>query len=60
MTHVEAKRIWDYAGGQFKLTPEELAHVSSCDACQRLFRICVHVVNPPKPRPPEEKDRKTA
>jgi hypothetical protein len=39
--HIRVKRMWQYAHMKVELTSEELAHMSECELCLKLFKICV-------------------
>jgi hypothetical protein len=32
--------MWHYVHLKAELTPDELTHVSDCQLCQKLFKIC--------------------
>src|SRR5262245_48198312 len=39
--HIMVRRMWAYVHMKAEPTPEELAHMFTCQTCLSLFRICV-------------------
>ena len=46
VNHIRVKRMWQYAHMKVELTVEELAHMSNCELCLKLFKICVLTESP--------------
>ena len=44
--HIRVKRMWAYVHKHTGLSLEELAHVSECELCLSLFKVCVHSETP--------------
>ena len=40
-THIDLKRLWSYVGAFGEMDEAEYAHLSDCDHCRAVFRICV-------------------
>jgi hypothetical protein len=40
--------MWEYVHMKAELTAEEQAHLSDCENCQRLFKICMLAESPDK------------
>jgi len=45
-SHITVRRMWDYVHSNLELSSKEQAHVSSCAACLRLFKLCSTAPNP--------------
>jgi hypothetical protein len=41
VNHIRVRRMWNYVHMKVELTLEELAHISGCELCLKLFKICV-------------------
>jgi len=50
--------MWKYAHMTAELTLEELAHLSECEFCLKLFKICVFADTPSALDRDEEDERR--
>jgi len=54
VNHIRVKRMWQYVHMQLELNLDELAHMSECELCLKLFKICALAETP---APIDEEDR---
>jgi len=41
INHIQEKRMSQYVHMKVELTLEELAHMSGCELCLKLFKVCL-------------------
>ena len=61
--HIRVRRMWHYVHLKAELTADELAHVSDCQLCLKLFKICALAETPSvldKEMEEEERQEKSA
>ena len=58
VSHIRVRRMWKYAHMTAELTLEELAHLSECEFCLKLFKICVFADTPSALDRDEEDERR--
>jgi hypothetical protein len=46
VNHIRVRRMWKYVHMKAELTLDELAHLSDCESCMKLFKICVLAKTP--------------
>ncbi len=39
--HIESRMLWLYVQGETELTSEEHQHLSDCEHCLSIFRLCI-------------------
>ena len=57
VSHIRVRRMWKYVHLKAELSLEELAHLSGCDSCLKLFKICVFTDTPSALDRDEEDER---